>query len=285
MNITIARIGAHPTVAFAQAELSRYLLKMDKKLFIDERVYDEYCADVKSAIWIGLDGTLPLTNDSDEILIDIKGGCGRITASNEKALLIAVYRLLFELGCRFLFPGEDGEVIPTAILDENTLTVSVSDKASYRHRGMCIEGAVCYSHIYDMIDWLPKVGMNGYFMQFRTPAEFFKRFHNDNENPLMSPSPVTDEDVTRMWARLEEEIARRSLDYHAVGHGWTCEPFGIVGTGWNVYDGEIDESITYWHSSTIIANTSRTIFMQCYHNFITMTIGHFVNTIIYYFPK
>jgi len=192
---------------------------------------------------LGLDGSLTYTVDTDEIKINVMNGSGIITASNERSVLIAVYRFLFELGCRFLFPGKDGEIIPTLKLDGEALTVSVSDKASYRHRGMCIEGAVCYSHIYNMVDWLPKVGMNGYFMQFRTPAEFFKRFHNSTENPHMSPSPLTDRDISFIWSRLEEEIAKRSLDYHAVGHGWTCEPFGIVGTGWNIYDGEIDESV------------------------------------------
>jgi hypothetical protein len=28
------------------------------------------------------------------------------------------------------------------------------------------------------------------------------------------------------------DITRRGLIYHAVGHGWTCEPFGMPGLGW-----------------------------------------------------
>lgn len=243
MNITIARIGRHPTVAFAAKELADYLTRIDREVFIDERIYGGYDPSVKNALWVGIDGSISTTADYDEIVIDVKNGVGRITASNERSVLIAVYRLLFELGCRFLFPGKDGEVIPKRKLNGGALTLSLTDRASYRHRGMCIEGSVCYSHVYDMIDWLPKVGMNGYFMQFRTPAEFFKRFHNRNANKLMTPTPVNDDDVARMWARLEEEIAKRALDYHAVGHGWTCEPFGISGTGWDVYNGEIDESI------------------------------------------
>ena len=244
MNIIISRIGKHPTVAFAASELARYLSLIDGTSFIEERVYDGYDHNLHGAIWVGLDGSITPTADSDEIRIHIENGVGRITASNERSVLIAVYRLLFELGCRFLFPGKNGEVIPKKRLDEKSMTVCVSDKASYRHRGMCIEGAITYSHIYDMIDWLPKVGMNGYFMQFKTPADFFKRFHNNNENPLMTPSPITDDDVARIWTRLEEEIEKRSLDYHAVGHGWTCEPLGLSGTGWAVYDGELDESVS-----------------------------------------
>jgi hypothetical protein len=36
-----------------------------------------------------------------------------------------------------------------------------------------------------------------------------------------------------MVRRHEREISRRGLIYHAVGHGWTCEPFGVEGLGWD----------------------------------------------------
>ena len=38
----------------------------------------------------------------------------------------------------------------------------------------------------------------------------------------------------------EKEIKKRSLIYHAVGHGWTCEPFGIEGLGWDPVEDDID---------------------------------------------
>ena len=31
---------------------------------------------------------------------------------------------------------------------------------------------------------------------------------------------------------MEDEIKKRGLVYHAVGHAWTCEPLGIPGLGW-----------------------------------------------------
>ena len=128
MNVIIARIGAHPTVAFAASELARYLSLIDSTLFVEERVYDSYDSKISGALWVGLDGSVSPTPDTDEISINIENGAGRITASNERSVLIAVYRLLFELGCRFLFPGKNGEVIPKVRLDEKSLTVLVSDK-------------------------------------------------------------------------------------------------------------------------------------------------------------
>ena len=56
--------------------------------------------------------------------------------------------------------------------------VFVNEKPSYRHRAVCIEGAVSYEHVADMIDFLPKIAMNGYFVQFKKPYVFFERWYD-----------------------------------------------------------------------------------------------------------
>ena len=243
MNVILARVGTHPTIAFAAEELARYLRLMDHTLFVEERVYDVPTSVPLRAIVLGLDGSMPYSAEQDGFSVCLQDGMGHITATNERSLLIAVYRLLQELGCRFLFPGKEGEVIPARPLDAAALTVSLCEKPSYRHRAICIEGAVGYEHVRNTIDWLPKVGMNGYFVQFKTPACFFQRFYNQTENSDMPTSPVTNDDVAHIWSRLEEEIVKRSLDYHAMGHGWTCEPFGIDGTDWSVYGQELSPEV------------------------------------------
>ena len=244
MNVILARIGKHPTVAFAASELARYLRQMDGTLFVEERVYEAFDETLPRALWLGLDGSWPYDADHDGYTVTLTDGAGRITGANERSVLMAAYRLLWELGCRFLFPGKSGEVIPARAIDGAALTVSLSEKPSYRHRAICIEGAVAYEHVKNTIDWLPKVGMNGYFVQFKTPSYFFERFYNQTCNPAMPTSPITDADVERIMARVEEDIALRSLDYHAMGHGWTCEPFGIAGTGWNADHSVLPEEIT-----------------------------------------
>ena len=238
MMLTIAKIGSNPTVQYAFEELSRCLKRMDPSVFVAGRHYAEKDASVTNVLWLGLDGSVP-AGDRDEISINVKDGTGIITGSSPRAVLIAAYRFLKELGCAFLFPGPDGEVIPVRPLDGAALTVSVREQASYRHRSVCIEGSVAYEHVYNMIEWLPKVGMNGYFVQFHTPGTFFQRFYNEE---MYSPdTTVTDDDVDRMWASLEGEIAKRGLDYHATGHGWTCEPFGLHATNWGKYKAPIPE--------------------------------------------
>ena len=232
MKLILAKIGQDPTIGFAQQELFRYLKKIDPTLFLDCRTYAEKDDTLKNVLWIGLDGSVE-ASDRDEIRIEVANGAGIITGSNPRSVLIAVYRLLTALGCRFLFPTEDGDQIPSKKLSPEDINLSLQEKASYRHRTICIEGANGYEHIKNVIEWLPKVGMNGYFVQFQTPGTFFKRFYNFAYNPALTFDHVDDTDVDHIWSRLEEEIVLRGLDYHAVGHGWTCDPFGIPGSGWN----------------------------------------------------
>ena len=236
--MTIAKIGSDQTISYAFDELVRCLKAMNEKLLIDGRFYDHKEELQYPVLWVGLDGSMDLSVD-DAIRIDVKNGTGVITGSNERSVLIAVYRFLYELGCRFLKPGKEGEWIPQKDIEQKNLSVQVEEKASYRHRGVCIEGGNSYEHIRDMIDWLPKVGMNGYFVQFHTPYIFFERWYHHENNPLLEKEPLTPEDVTHIWKRLEEEVVKRGLLYHAVGHGWTCEPLGIKGGGWDVETGEI----------------------------------------------
>lgn len=241
MNIILARIGKNQTIQYAFDELSKYLKQIDPSIFIDARVYDKRDPARKDILWVGLDGSVPKSDD-DTIFIDVKDGGGIVTGSNERSVLMAVYRLLFELGCRWVYPGKDGERIPNLCLEKEFIHVYVNESPSYRHRGICIEGGTSYEHVYHTIDWLPKVGMNSYFVQFRTPSEFFKRWYNCTTPSTIPPCPVSDDDVDHILKRLEEDIVKRGLNYQAVGHSWTCEPFGLHVTDWSSWD-TIPESI------------------------------------------
>ena len=172
MKLILAKIGKQQTVTFAFDELKKYLKKMDPELFLDCRRYDRLDPALSGVIWVGLDGSVE-RSDRDRVVLKVKDGAGIITGSGERAVLLAVYRFLTELGCRFLHPGAEGEVIPSKDLEKEDLNVELDETASYRHRSVCIEGAVGHEHVYNMIDWLPKVGMNGYFIQFTTGYEFY----------------------------------------------------------------------------------------------------------------
>ena len=109
---------------------------MDPSIFIDARVYDQRDSSRKDILWVGLDDSVTASED-DTILIDITKGGGIVTGSNERSVLIAVYRLLYELGCRWVYPGNDGERIPSVIFEKELINVHVNESPSYRHRRSC----------------------------------------------------------------------------------------------------------------------------------------------------
>ncbi len=248
MNWKLTQIGADATIAFAADELHKYLKRMDRSARVTRIRAVSYSDADEHALYIGIDPAfvplLPAVPDArrdDGIYINVANGAGIITGTNPRSVLIAVYRYLKMLGCAFLRPGKDGDIIPSCVPEEKS--VYLAEAASYRHRAVCIEGAVSYEHVADMIDWLPKNAMNGYFVQFKKPYEFFKRWYDHGSNPNWTAEPMTDAELDGMYTQLRTEIAKRGLMYHAVGHSWTCEPFGVSGAGWYQAEGETPASI------------------------------------------
>lgn len=234
MIFKIAKISYDPVIGYAAEELKRCLSKMDPSLDIMVLTYPAYRADLKDALWVGIDAAFPVAEVADPklddaIAIDVKNGCGHITGANPRAVLIAAFRYLRELGAAWVRP-KDGEILPSC--DVRSRTVVLSEVPANRHRGVCIEGAVALEHVNDMIDWLPRVGLNAYFNQFMIPATFYEQWYEHQENDLLTSYPVDHADIEGMRDSTVYEIKRRGLLYHATGHGWTCEPFGISGTGW-----------------------------------------------------
>src|SRR5690349_10214486 len=229
----------HPTIQFAAAELQRYLGQATGQPV--EILDPGTIGHTTPTLWLGLaqhvpGAVLPPTADQadarfdDAISIATEAGNGIICGSNPRSVLLAVYRYLHVLGCRWVRPGADGEFIPAVDLAQ--AGVHVAEAPSYRHRGICIEGAVSYEHVRDLIDWMPKVGLNAYFVQFREGFTFFDRWYSHMGHPTDQTSRFTVEQARALVGQVADEAKKRDMIYHAVGHGWTCEPFGIAGLGW-----------------------------------------------------
>ena len=238
-SIRIAIVDDHPTIMFAAAELQRYLAQATGQ---EVDVLDPNAIGRETpALWLGLaqhfpDVALPPAATSadarfdDAISIATEAANGIICGNNPRSVLLAVYRYLHLLGCRWVRPGTDGEYIPAVDLAHTE--VHVAETPSYRHRGICIEGAVSYEHVHDLIDWMPKVGLNAYFVQFREGFTFFDRWYSHMGHPTDQIGGFTIDRARAIVRQVAAEAKKRDLVYHAVGHGWTCEPFGIAGLGW-----------------------------------------------------
>lgn len=94
-----------------------------------------------------------------------------------------------------------------------------------------------------MIDWIPKVGMNGYFTQFVRPDGFFKVWYEHEGNDYLEKEYKTNEDYAKILTDLEEEIQKRDLLYSVVGHSWQAECVGLDGSYWHKVDEPTDPEI------------------------------------------
>ena len=105
----------------------------------------------------------------------------------------------------------------------------------------------------------------------------------------MKPEEFSPKKAEEIIADVVNEIEKRDILYHAVGHGWTCEPFGISCLGWEKpedeqeptdevrqYLAEINGERKFWRGGPINTNL-------CYGNpevrrIITEDIANYAET-------
>ena len=239
--LSITKITSDSTVDFAAEELKKYLRMMMPEAG-DVKI--KYAPEETGGFRLGLMKQFGLdTSDAentaldDIVYIDCDRCGGIIAGSNPRSVLLAVYEYLRQNGCRWLFPGVDGEYIPM----QDIAPVKYRHKADSRVRGNCIEGATGQQMLIDFIDFLPKVGLNSFMIQFKNPKTLYDRFYDHSHNTENRPAePVTSSQVAQWAVCLECEISKRALFLHYCGHGFTTDPFGIDSAmGWS----KVDESL------------------------------------------
>ena len=240
----INKITSHETVDYAASELKKYLRMMMPKSG-DVRI--TYAPEAKDGFRIGLmqDFGLDVTDAKDTALddilyIDADNSGGIIAGDNPRSVLLAVYEFFRQNGCRWLFPGVDGEYVPL----KNIEAVKYRHAPSCRYRGPCIEGACSQQMLLETIDFIPKVGMNVFQMQFLVPTVFYKHYYEHHQNSSRAPEPVSNETMLQWKTVCEAEMSKRGIQFHDVGHGWTVAPFGVdTSEGWEPIP---DSSVPDW---------------------------------------
>lgn len=225
---TIYKISSYSAVDFAAEELRKYLRMMMPEC---GNIEIKYSPEARDGFRLGLmqdfgldisDAEEPELDDVIYIDTDTEGGI--IAGDNPRSVLLAVYEYLRQNGCRWLMPGVDGELIPM----QDITPVKYRHKPTSRYRGWCNEGAEYQSDMLDAIDFVPKVGMNIFMIEFFTPLNYYqsyyKHVYNTEHRP---PEPVSKNQVLQWKRQCESEIAKRGLMFHDIGHGWTTQPFGV----------------------------------------------------------
>lgn len=226
--LKIHKISSSPVVDFAAEELKKYLRMMMPD---SGSIPISYAPEARDGFVLGLMQDLSLDTsdakdtDLDDIMyLDTTEDGGIIAGDNPRAVLLAVYEFLRQNGCRFLFPGIDGELIPMQPIKP----VKLRHMAFRRYRGYATEGGCNQTDLVSFIDYLPKVGMNVFMIEFPIPLGYYK---HDYENPYNTenviPEKLSTAQVLQWKRQLEAEIEKRGLQFHDMGHGFTSEPFGI----------------------------------------------------------
>lgn len=242
----INKITSHPTVDFAAEELKKYLRMMMPEA---GEIFIKYAPDATDGFRLGLMADFGIdTSEAEDLVLDdilhieTEGENGIIAGSNPRSVLLAVYRYLRENGCRWLFPGIDGEYIPM----QDVVPVKYHKMADCRYRGQCNEGAEYQSNMMEVIDFQPKIGMNVFMIEFDNPKVYYDYYYNSNHNTKNRPPEPINETIAKQWKRqCEAELSKRSLQFHDMGHGWTAEPFGINSSnGWlKEFDNPVPENM------------------------------------------
>ena len=233
---SIYKISSNHVVDFAAEELKKYLRMMMPRC---GEIDITYAPDAKEGFRLGLMSDFGLDTSEaadvelDDILhIDCDENGGIIAGSNPRSVLLAVYRYLTINGCRWLFPGIDGEFIPVKGIE----AVKYHKMADCRYRGQCNEGAESQPDMMLAIDFTPKIGMNIFMIEFDNPKAYYDKYYNHHTNAVArEPEPITPEIIMQWKRQCEVEMSKRGLQFHDMGHGWTAESFGIDTTdGWVV---------------------------------------------------
>ncbi len=264
----INKITSNPVVDFAAEELKKYLRMMMPRC---GEIAIAYAPEAEDGFRLGLmqDFGLDVSEAEDLFLddilhIDTTADGGIIAGSNPRSILLAVYKYLTLNGCRWLFPGIDGEFIPVRDVEG----VQFHKMADCRYRGQCNEGAESQQAMLETIDFSPKIGLNTYMLEFDIPKIYYDWYYDhENNTANREPEPISSETVLQ-WKRMcEVEIAKRGLQFHDMGHGWNADAFGIDSTGgWKAdednpvpeevrqYLALIDGKRGLWHGTALNTN-------------------------------
>ena len=223
----IVKIRSHPVIDFAAEELKKYLRMMMPESGSFPISYDP---DASDGFRLGFlaDFGLPCecedVNLDDIVHVDTAENGGILAGSNPRSVLFAVYRFLRENGCRWLYPGVDGEYVPLKPI----APVMYHKLADHRFRGFASEGSNSQTSMLECIDYYTKLELNVFMIEWFIPNGYYNRYYthmNNKDNRI--PEPVSEQQVLQWKRQCEAEAEKRGLQYHEVGHGWTCRPFGF----------------------------------------------------------
>lgn len=222
--VKICKLRIHAVIDFAAEELKKYLWMMQTDS--NPRIVCQPGA--QDGFRLGLLEDFGLTSEAkdpvwdDVIHIDTTEDGGILAGSNPRSVLFAVYRFLKLNGCRWLFPGLDGEYIPR----HPVAPQKYHKLADHCVRGFTVEGTPGVEHVMDYIDYHAKLEMN---LFVPSDVKVYMRRYYEHENNTMNrhKEPLPTEQYEQWLAMFNAEAMKRGLLLKGEGHGKIPAAIGL----------------------------------------------------------
>lgn len=208
--MNIFKMRCDHTIDFAAEELKKYLRMMmpeqgDIAIGTDPGASEGFRLGLLSDFGIPFSGNDPKFDDVVHIDADTRGGI--LAGSNPRSVLFAVYRLLKLNGCRFFYPGPEGEYIPRKAL----APTRYHKLADHRLRGHTIEGCPSMEQVLYYIDFHAKEELNAFGLY--GIDIYHRRYYAHWHNEMNRSAEDYDGDVaeTQWRALYESELKKRGM--------------------------------------------------------------------------
>ena len=221
---TIYKVHEDQVIDFAALELQKYLRMM---------MPEEYIIEIKSGdgdgFRLGLLEDFGLPNEAadpvqdDIVHVDTTERGGILAGSNPRSVLFAVYRMLRLNGCRFLFPGAEGERIPVQPLKPQ----KYHKAADHRIRGRTVEGRPTFEQVLASLDFYAKEELNVFGCY--GVSGYHHYYYQHNHNSVNRPPEYFDLELAdTQWRGLYEvEAQKRGMMIFSGEHEMIPNALGI----------------------------------------------------------
>ena len=202
--LTIHKLRDDMTIDFAAQELRKYLRMMqpqENQITITAKDGDGFRLGLLQDFGLPNDAPDPVMDDIVHIETTEKGGI--LAGSNPRSVLFAVYRLLRLNGCRFLFPGAEGERIPVKPLTPQ----SYHKAADHRYRGRTIEGRPSFEQVLVSLDFYAKEELNAFGCY--GVSSYHNYYYKQTQNPSREPEFFDLDLADTQWRGLYETEAQK----------------------------------------------------------------------------
>ncbi|MBR4863921.1 MAG: DUF4838 domain-containing protein [Oscillospiraceae bacterium] len=214
---TIKKMRDDQTISFAADELKKYLWSMMPKSGNTPISLEPGATE---GFRLGLLEDFGLPNEAadptwdDVVHIDTTAEGGILAGSNPRSVLFAVYRFLRLNGCRWFYPGPEGEYVPMKAVEGQ----KYHHMADHRVRGYTIEGDPSMEQVANWVDYQAKLELNMFVPS--DPYVYLRRYYERRNIGNNRPAEVVTAEQCDQWLRtLESEALKRGMLLKEGGHG------------------------------------------------------------------